>query len=137
VAKKVKRVFLTDVKDIPLSVTVNGANRQDNKLVKRTLDAIILERPSPYERIQNMCMDKGYYSPDIRDLVKEYGYTVHVKSRGKENIRIKIPGFRARRWVVERAHSWLNRFRRLIIRWEKKIENYLAMLHLECAWIIF
>jgi nucleotide-binding universal stress UspA family protein len=42
-------------------------------------------------------------------------------------------GYRARRWVVERTHSWLNRFRRLLIRWEKKGENYLGMLHLACA----
>jgi putative transposase len=70
-------------------------------------------------------------------LVTEYGYTAHIKSRGEENIRIEIPGFRARRWVVERTHSWLNRFRRLFIRWEKKIENYLAMIHFACAWITF
>jgi transposase len=63
-------------------------------------------------------------------LVKDYGYTAHIKSRGEEKIKIEIPEFRARRWVVERTHSWINRFRRLIIRWEKKIENYLAMLHL-------
>jgi transposase len=78
--------------------------------------------PSPDEGIQNICMDKGYDFSDIRKLVKEYGYTVHIKSRGEENIRIDIPGFRARRWVVERTHSWLNRFRRLLIRREKKIK---------------
>ena len=46
---------------------------------------------------------------DIRELVKEYGYTAHIKSLGEENIRKEIPGFRARRWVVERTHSWPNR----------------------------
>ena len=56
-------------------------------------------------------------------MVKEYGYTGHIVSRGEESIRKEIPGFWARRWVVERTHSWLNRFRRLLIRWEKKIEN--------------
>jgi hypothetical protein len=59
------------------------------------------------------------------------------RRHGEENVKIKIPGFRARRWVVERTHSWINRFRRLLIRWEKKIENYLAMLHLACSWITF
>ena len=138
VAKKVqKRSILTDGKDILLSVTVDGTNRHDKKLVKETLDAIIFERPSPEKGIQNICMDKGYDFPDIRELVKEYGYTAHIKSRGEESIRIEIPGFRARRWVVERTHSWLNRFRRLIIRWEKKIENYYAMLHFACACITF
>ena len=135
--KGTKRSILTDGKGIPLSVVLDGANRHDKKLVKRTLDAIFFERPSPNDIIQNICMDKGYYFPDIRKLVEEYGYTTHIKSRGEENIRIDIPGFRARRWVVERTHSWLNRFRRLLIRWEKKVENYVAMLHLACAWITF
>ena len=49
----------------------------------------------------------------------------------------QIPGYRARRWVVERTHSWMNRFRRILIRWEKKTANYEAMLHLACAFITF
>ena len=57
--KGTKRSILTDGKGIPLSVTVDGANRHDKKLVKRTLYAIISERPSPNEVIQNICMDKG------------------------------------------------------------------------------
>ncbi|MDD4521768.1 MAG: IS5 family transposase [Methanosarcina sp.] len=115
---------------------IDGANRHDKMLVKGTLDAIIIERPS-HKVTQNMCMDKGYDFPDIRELVGNYGYTAHIRRRGEENIRRDIPGYRARRWVVERTHSWLNRFRRLLIRWEKKIENYLAMLHFACAWISF
>ena len=138
VAKKVQKgSILTDGKGIPLSVTVDGANHHDKKLVKETLDAIIFERISPDEGIQNICMDKGYDFSDIRELAKEYGYTAHIKIHGEENIRIEIPGFRARRWVVERTHSWINRFIRLLIRWERKIENYLAMIHLACAWITF
>ena len=43
----------------------------------------------------------------------------------------------ARRWVVERTHSWMNRFRGVLIRWEKKVENYLGLLHLACAWITY
>jgi len=125
--KGTKRSVLTDVKGVPLSVIVDGANHHDKKLVKRTLDPIFFERPSPEDIIQNICMDKGYDFNDIRKLVEEYGYTAHIKSRGEENIRRDISGFRARRWVVERTHSWLNRFRRLLIRWEKKNENYLAV----------
>ena len=135
--KGTKRSVLTDGKGIPLSVVVDGANRHDKKLVKRTLDAIFFERSSPEDIIQNICMDKGYDFTDIRKLVEEYGYTAHIKSCGEENIRRDIPGFWARRWVVERTHPWLNRFRRLLIRWENKIENYLAMLHLACTSITF
>ena len=115
-----KRSLLTDGNGIPLSITVDGANRHDKKLVKRTLEAIIMERPSPEEVKQNICMDKGYDYNDVRELVEEYGYTAHIRSRGEEiTEKQNIPGFRARRWGLERSHSWLNRFRRLLIRWEK------------------
>lgn len=133
-----KRSLLTEGRGIPVAVTVGGANRHDKKLAKRTLDSMVVERPSAEETEQNMCMDKGYDYPDIRELVEEYGYTAHIRSRGEETREKKnTPGYRARRWVVERTHSWINRFRRLLVRWEKKLENYTAMLHLACAWITF
>ncbi len=78
--KDTKRNVLTDSKGIPLSVVVDGANRHDKKLVKRTLDAIFFERPSPENIIQNICIDKGYDFIDIRKLVEEYGYTAYQKS---------------------------------------------------------
>ncbi len=86
-----------------------------------------------------MCLDKGYDYPEVRELIEKWGYTAHIKARGEEirEKRQQVPNYRARRWVVERTHSWVNRFRRLLIRWEKKIENYLAMLHFACAWITF
>jgi hypothetical protein len=43
----------------------------------------------------------------------------------------------ARRWVVERRHSWMNRFGRLLVRWEKKVEDYEAMLHLASILILY
>jgi len=79
-------------------------------------------------------MEKECDFPDIRELVEEYGHAVHIMRREEENIAKKeIPDYKARRWVVERAHSWMNRFRRMLIRWEKKSENYFPMLHLACA----
>ena len=70
--KGTKRSILTEGKGMPLSVTVDGANRHDKKLVKKTFDAIVFERPSPDNVIQNMCMDKGYDFPDIKKLVEDY-----------------------------------------------------------------
>lgn len=98
-----------------------------------------VERPEPTSRKrQHFCADKGYDYPDVRDLLEEWGYTAHIKSHGEEEAeRRSIPGYRARRWVVERTHSWFNRFRRLLIRWEKKSTNYVALLHFTCAWVTF
>jgi putative transposase len=62
----------------------------------------------------------------------------HIVPRDAERqLLTKIPGYRARRWPVERTHSWMNRFRRILVRWEKKVENYTGMLHLVCAFIAF
>src|SRR5947208_2888912 len=69
-------------------------------------------------------------------LAYAFGFTVHVRGRGEEAQASKREaGFRARRWVVERTHSWLNRFRRILTRWEKRADTYLAMLHLACGLI--
>jgi putative transposase len=141
-----KRSLLVDSKGVPLSVSVDGANRHDMKMSKATLQSIVVHRPEPttIKSKQHMCMDKGYDYPEVYELLEEYGYTIHIRLRGEGGGRRtrssssrKIPKYRARRWVVERTHSWMNRFRRLLIRWEKKIENYIAMLHFACAWITY
>ena len=120
-------------------MVVDGANRHDMKLVGPTLSHLMAERPQPIEaKPQHLCMDKGYDYPSVRELVEMLGYTPHIRSRGEEKqAKMHIPGYRSRRWVVERTHSWLNRFRRLLIRWEKKVENYEAMLYFACSWIVF
>jgi putative transposase len=116
-----------------------GANRNDFMLAEPTLENIEMERPEPTKKHpQNMCLDKGFDFPEIDELVAEWGYTGHIARKGvDQSKRQRIPRYRARRWVVERTHSWMNRFRRLLIRWEKKEENYLAMLHFACAWITY
>jgi len=137
--KGTKRSLITEGNGIPIGVAVGPANRHDKMLVRQTLDAIVAERPSPEKVRQNMCADKGYDFPDTRELVEQYGYTAHIPHRGDKRKRRKMPEYRkrARRWVVERTHSWMNRFRRLLVRWEKRTDNYVAMLHLACAWITF
>jgi len=68
----------------------------------------------------------------------EFGFTAHILARGAEAKELKREaGFKARRWVVERTHSWMNRFRRILVRWDKKPEHYLAFLHFACALIAF
>lgn len=106
------------------------------RLVEETLNSIPTGRPDPNDVEQNLCLDKGYDYDDVRQTVEDFGYTAHIKTRGEEESeRNHIPDYRARRWVVERTHSWMNRFRRLLIRWEKKVENYRQLLHLACAYI--
>ena len=109
--KGVKRSLLTEASGVPIGLAIEGANRHDCKMVEATIDSIPVERPEPTEKeSQGMCLDKGYDSGEVRDLVKEFGYTAHIHSRGEEAQSIKREaGFKARRWVVERTHSWMNR----------------------------
>ena len=124
---------------LPVGVAVDGANRHDMKLTQETLASIPVKRPQPSrEKPQNLCLDKGYDYTEVRELVKEFGYTAHIRARGEEAQALKRrTGFKARRWVVERTHSWLNRFRRILIRWEKKAENYMGLLHFVFGLIAF
>jgi putative transposase len=120
-------------------VSVEGANRNDFKMARQTLESVPIPRPEPTPAApQGLCLDKGYDYEEVRALVAEFGYTAHIRPRGEAAAAIQREGgYKARRWVVERTQSWMNRFRRLLIRWEKKPENYLAMLHLACALITF
>ena len=131
----VKRSLLTEAAGIPIAVAIDGANRHDMKLVRSTLDHIMAERPLPTAAMpQGICLDKGYDFDEVREIVREFGFTAHIRARGEEAKAIKQEaGFKARRWVVERTHSWMNRFRRILVRWEKLPETFIAMLHLACG----
>jgi len=130
---------LTDGHGIPIGLATEGANRNDMKLVRETVESLIVDRPAPTEQHpQGMCLDKGYDYQEVRDTLQEFGFTAHIRSRGEEAKALKKEaGERARRWVVERTHSWMNCFRRILIRWEKKVENYAALLHFVCGLIAF
>lgn len=128
--------MLTDGAGVPLGLAVAGANTHDMRMVEETLDSIPIRRPSPRRIDQNLCGDKGYDYAAARTAVDERGYIAHIPKMYEDvSGRKHRPGSRARRWVVERTHSWMNRFRRLYVRWEKKAENYIAFLHFACAWI--
>jgi len=107
--------------------------------VRLTLESLVVQRLQPTaEQPQGMCLDKGYDFDQVREVLAEFGFTAHIRARGQEVQALKAEaGYKARRWVVERSHSWLNRFRRLLIRWDKKPQNYLAFLHFACALVAF
>jgi len=123
---------MTEAAGIPVSVAVAGANCHDMKMVRETLENIQADRPQPTRTArQNLAMDKGYDYPEVRELAKEFEFTAHIKARGAEAQQLKRKaGYKARRWVVERTHSWMNRFRCILIRWEKRADTYLGLLHL-------
>ena len=103
----VKRSLLTEGHGVPVGLVIAGANRPDLKLVTETLESLVLKRPRPTKkRPQGMCLDKGYDYAEVRDTLKEFGFTAHIRARGEEAQALKRhAGARARRWVVERTHS--------------------------------
>ena len=131
-----KRSVLTDQNGLPLSVILDGANRHDIKLLEKTLDGIVTFRPDPTEdHPQNLCLDAGYTGS--AQTVEQRGYSAHIRPRGEEKKETEQnPNFKARRWVVEVTHSFFNRFRMLLVRFEKKAVNYLALLQFACAIIV-
>ena len=134
-----KRSVLTDGRGVPIGLAVDGANRNDFKLARETIQSIAVERPDATpDAPQGAFLDKGYDYDEVRELLDEFGFTAHIRARGEEARALKQEaGFKARRWVVERTHSWMNRFRRVLIRWDKKVCNYLGFLHLACAYITY
>ena len=130
-----KRHVLTDQRGIPVSVVITSANTHDMKAATETLDSVIVERPL---KKQNLCLDKGYDYPEIeRESIKRR-YVPHIRHRGEEKELIKLRYYSAKRWVVvERTNSWHNRFRKLLVRYEKKSENYLALVCLACCIIVY
>lgn len=128
-----------DERGIPLSIVVSGANVHDVKLLEKTLKCVVVKRPKPNRKAkQNLCLDKGYVGEPALKTIHQYGYTPHVRQRGEElEEKDRNPAYRPRRWVVERGHSWLNRFRKLLIRFEKRADSHEGLLELACALIAF
>jgi putative transposase len=129
-----KKSVLVDASGGPLGVEIDGANVHDTKLLARTIEAIVVERPDPAQVIQNLCLDKGYDNPTGEAATAAAGYVPHIRRIGEE----KLDGWgrkthRARRWVVERTIAWLQRCRALLIRYDKKATNYLGLIQLACA----
>jgi putative transposase len=120
----------------PLAAVIAGANVHDTKLLAATLDAVIVERPAPTaEAPQHLSLDKGYDNPTGRTAVATHDYVPHIRRIGEEKFdpshTDKI--YPARRWVVERTLAWLSKCRAILIRWDKKANNYLALITLACA----
>jgi putative transposase len=134
-----KRSVLTDGHSLPLGIAVDGAHRHDRPWVDAPLEAIIITRPEPpATQPPHRCLDTGYDDEAVRAPLAAWSSTAHLRHRGEEApAKRDVPGYRARRWVVERTHAWMNRVRRLLIRWEKTVEHYLAWRHVACAWITF
>ena len=118
---------------IPIGICLEGANIHDMKILPETIESMVIDRAA-FVRL-NLCLDKGYDYAECEETVVENCMRPHIRRRGEE-IKEKQEGKKPRRWTIERTFSWYNRYRRLIIRWEKKPENHLGFIHIACCVII-
>jgi putative transposase len=122
----------------PLGAVVAAANVHGSKLLKETIELIVVERPEPTEDDpQHLCLDKGYDNPTGRAAAESDGHTPHIRRIGEEKLNPKTmkkdKKRKARRWVVERTLGWLSKCRGILVRYAKKSCNYLGIIQLACA----
>lgn len=134
-----KRHLLVDGRGVPLSLVVTGANVHDCKRLDEVLTAIVVKRKaSAHRRNKHLCADAGYRGAAHLRTIEGHSYIPHVVDRRKEaDIKRRDPKKKARRWAVEVCHSWFNRFRKLLVRYEKLERSFLALNHLAAAIIVF
>ncbi len=136
-----KRHLLTEGKGLPVALVLSGANRTDMKKLAELLDAKVIEPPASAEAGPHLTLDRGYDYDECREVAAARGYTVHIPPKGSAECPLPPPGHPdrhpPRRWVVEVAHSWFNRFRRLLVRWEKRPAHYLAFVQLAACLIVY
>ncbi len=128
-----------DGRGVPLSIIVTAANVNDGQRLDAVLSAIAVTRPCPPKRrSKHLCADAGYRSAENFGIIDRHGYIAHVADPHPPAQRQRRhPKKKARRWVVEVCHSWLNRFRKLLVRYEKLKRSFVALTHLAAAIIAF
>lgn len=133
--KGTKKSVLVDAAGGPLGVAIEGANVPDCKMLRETIEAIVVERPTPTAKHpQNLCLDKGYDNPTGREAASGAKYVPHIRRIGEEKKPCnRSQGEKPRRWVVERTLAWLSKCRGILVRYDKKDINYLGLLQLGCA----
>ena len=112
---------------------IAGANVPDAQLLATTIEAIVVPRPEPtFEEPQHLCLDKAYDNDHGWGVIVDHDYIPHIRRRGEVD-RPHPLRYPPRRWVVERTLAWLSKCRALLIRWDKKAQNYLGLLKLACV----
>jgi IS5 family transposase len=128
------RHLVVDGGGVPLAVTQSAANVHDSKMLEATVDAIAPvkgPRGRPRKRPAKLHADKGYDYPRCRAALRRRHIVPRIARRGVESSE----RLGRHRWVVERTLAWLNRFRRLKVRYERRADIHQAFLGLGCALI--
>lgn len=124
---------MVDENGILLSLVATGANRHDSAVLEELIRNRVVPADFGHTELieQNLCLDAGYVGK--AELVLSYGMKPHIRPRGEEKKAIELHGFKPKRWIVEVAHSWFNRYRKIHVRYEKTHVAYCGLLYLAAA----
>ena len=128
-----------DGRGVPLSLVVTAANVNDVTQLETVLEAAVVKRQAPtLRRSKHLCADAGCRGRQALHVMQEHGFIPHLVDRRQErDAKRRDPAKKARRWVVAVCHSWFNRFRKLLVRYEKLEHSFVALNHLAAAIIAF
>jgi transposase len=139
--KGTKLMVLADGKGTPLGICVEAATPAEVKLLERTLDSVKVKRRRGARRRphkpERLVADRGYDSNPARALLVSREIEPIIPKRRNNKKATHQDGRKLRRykrrWIIERTNSWLQNFRRLVARYERKVKNFEALVHLACA----
>ena len=130
-----KRSIITDKNGVVIGCSLDGGNRHDSILFDASIRSIPKWLRQP--RYKEMHLDSAYDSKKIKTILFNFYYVPRITKNRRHSKIDFIQKKERKRWVVESSHSWMNRFRRLLIRFEKLANNYLALMQFALSIITF
>jgi transposase len=132
-------MVLVDGKGTPLGLYVDSASPAETKLLVPTLKTVKIPG-YPGKKPERLVADKGYDSNETRKTLEDRGIEPVIPDRSNNKRathqdRRVLRRYR-NRWIVERTHAWIQNFRRLTIRYERRIDIYRSLIHMGCALIV-
>lgn len=134
-------MVLVDGQGIPLGVHLSPANLAESHLAEATLAQVAVPRAGrgrPKQKPQRIIADKGYDSRPLWLRLRRRGIQLIAPHRSTRKHRYQDGRSMRRykrRWIVERTNAWLHNFRRLVTRYDYKLEHYRAFLYAACMLI--
>jgi len=132
---------MTEGAGIPLATVVTSARVHEGQVALDVVDGVWVPRPKgrPKQRPLTLAADKGYDSQEFRRDLRQRGICPSIPQRvwsGRKRKPGRPPNVHpasVARWIVERTHAWMDNWRRLVVRWERRVHNHLALVFIACC----
>jgi transposase len=137
--KGTKLVVVADGQGIPLGVHIVSASPHECTLVEATIDEVKMPRRRRRSRIRRLIYDRAADSDPLRKRLAGRGIELicpHRENRSKPKLQDgrKLRRYK-RRWKIERTIAWLQNYKRIATRYERKYVIFKAFVNLACALI--